>query len=316
MPAHRTISAIVPTIGRPASLGRLLDSLARQSRPVDEVVVADASGTTETRDLLAEEKWLQRGLRTRWLPVAPPSAVRQRVAAIAASQGEFLLLLDDDVELEPDCVQEMVTLLESDDVAAVSAHISNLRWPRPTRAWRAVLAMTGVGDGEWQGKVLGPLLRFGYDPLPATPQPMSWIGAGNTIVRASAYRHAGGFSTFFLDRSSMNEDVDLGLKLARQGRILFCPTARIAHYHAPEGRVSLSRAALDDLYNRFWVLHRTRGLSRLKAFAWVVTFYFVETAANTASLTFGRPPNGDWARFRGRTSAVMRLLKVLVTNAP
>jgi GT2 family glycosyltransferase len=246
----------------------------------------------------------------RWVPIAPPSAVRQRVLAIAEAQGPLLLLLDDDVVLEPLCVQELVKAIqEADDVVAVAADISNMRWAGPTRAWRLFLRFgMRLREGEWQGRVLGPLLRFGYDPVPATTKPIEWFGAGHTIVRLAAYREVGGFSSFYLDRSSMNEDVDLALKLGRVGRILFCPAARMAHHQASEGRVSPANTAKDDLYNRFWILHQTVGHSRMKAFAWIAAFFLIETAANLASVLAGRPPNGEWARFRGRAAAVGRIL--------
>src|SRR4051812_195987 len=95
------ISAIVPTIGRPESLRRLLESLCLQTVRVDEVWVADASATQETLQLAQEEGWRRRGLAVTHLAVQPPNAVRQRMAAIGKSTGELLLLLDDDVELEP-----------------------------------------------------------------------------------------------------------------------------------------------------------------------------------------------------------------------
>lgn len=307
------LSVIVPTIGRPQSLERLLESLRMQTVRAHEVIVADGSGVTATRDLCAAGKWAECGLAIRWMPVTPPSAVRQRVVAIAEARGSLLLLLDDDVVLEPLCVEEMLRTIEgADDIVAVCADFNNMRWPGPTRAWRLLLRFgMGLREGEWQGRVLGPLLRFGYDPVPATTQPIEWFGAGHTLLRLDAYRRVGGFSSFFLDRSSMNEDVDLALKLGREGRIVFCPSARMAHLHASEGRVSSSAAATDDLFNRFWVLHATVGQSRLKAFGWIAAFFLVETAANVASVVAGRPPKGEWARFRGRAAAVGRILGLM-----
>ena len=300
----------MPTIGRPKSLERLLESLVGQTLPVDEVIVADGSGSVETRDLISQPRWASAGLRVRWLTVTPPSAVRQRIAAIAQARGSLLLLLDDDVVLEPDCVQEMVALIGgSDDIVAVFADITNIRWPGPTKAWRFVLRHgMGIRGRDWQGRVIGPLLRFGFDPVPPAPRVVDWIGAGSSLVRLSAYHRSGGFSTFFLDRSSIHEDVDLALRLKKIGQILFCPYARLAHYQDHGGRVSVSDAAEDDLHNRFWVLHKTRGLSLLKALSWVIAFFVIETAANLASAASGRPPRGDWARFRGRSRALGRVL--------
>src|SRR5437870_2089771 len=263
-----SISAIVPTIGRPASLRRLLQSLADQTIQVDEVVIADGSNDEATRQVVVDPQWCASGLKVKRVEVNPPNAVRQRRVAIGASRGALLLLLDDDVVLERECVAHMMALLEShSEVVGVTADFNNQQWPHPTRFWtlylRYILRMPAA---SWQGRVVGPLLRFGYNPLPHNPQPMEWLGTGNSLIRRSAYEEAGGFSDFFLYRSTINEDVDLGLKLSRIGKILLCPAARMAHYHAPGGRVSASIAAEDDLFNRYFVLHYTQHTGALRAF--------------------------------------------------
>lgn len=276
------ISIIIPTVGRPESLARLLDSLAVQTRSVQEVLVADASGTTETEKVIADSRWSDAGLHVRRITVSRPNAVRQRAAAIGVAQGEFLLLLDDDVVLEPDCVQQMLTLLKANpDVVAVTADFNNQTWSQPTQVWRFYLRyVLGLAEDAWQGKVVGPLLRFGYSPVPADPKPMEWLGAGNSLVRRSAYEAAGGFSDFFLHRCTINEDVDFGLKLSRVGRILFCPAARMAHHHAPGGRVSVTVAAEDDLFNRFMVIHKTIGCSMPRSLVLVLCFLSLESLSN------------------------------------
>ena len=277
-----SISAIVPTIGRPASLRRLLQSLADQTIKLGEVIVADGSSDDETRQVVADPQWSASGLAVKRVQVNPPHAVRQRKVAISASRGGLLLLLDDDVVLERECVAHMLALLEThSEIVGVTADFNNQQWPQPTRLWSLYLRyILGMAPGLWQGRVVGPLLRFGYNPVPHDPQPMEWLGTGNSLIRRSAYEDAGGFSDFFLHRSSINEDVDLGLKLSRIGRILFCPAARMAHYHAPGGRVSASIGAEDDLFNRYFVLHYTQSASALRAF-WLICVYFVvETASN------------------------------------
>src|SRR5438128_12485449 len=96
---------------------------------------------------------------------------------------------------------------------------------------------------------------------------MEWLGTGNRIIRRSSYEQVGGLSSFFLHRCTTNEDVDLGVRLSRIGKILFCPDARMAHEHAPTGRVSVMAAAEDDLYNRYFILRRTFKQSRIQAYS-------------------------------------------------
>ena len=80
----------------------------------------------------------------------------------------------------------------------------------------------------------------------------------------------------------MNEDVDLSIRLSRIGPILFCPQARLAHFHDPAGRVAPRQGAEDDVFNRFFVLYRTAGHTRWRALGLVAAFVLVESASNAA----------------------------------
>lgn len=304
------VSAIVPTIGRPDSLAQLLESFATQTRPPDEVIVADGSGSGATAALVAQPKWAARGVNVRRIETTPPNAVRQRVAAIAQSRGQYLLLLDDDVVLEPGCLEHLLAALASDEkVVAAVADFNNQPWSGPTRAWRFYLKyVLGMAEGTWQGQVVGPLLRFGYNPAPVDQAPMAWLGTGNSLIRRSAYDEAGGLSSFFLHASTINEDVDLGLKLAKVGRIVLCPAARLGHFHAPGGRVSAAVAAEDDLYNRYLIMRRTQRRGAAAAFGLVALYFGIETAGSLAGGVLRLETNGFGARLRGRLKALGRIL--------
>ena len=302
-----TISAIVPTIGRPASLTRLLDALAGQTRRPDEVLVADGSEEGDVEQVVLSPRWREAGLEVRHLRVCPPNAVRQRKAAIAASRGSLLLLLDDDVVPEPACVAALESCLESPDVVAAGADFSNQDWPAPTTLWRWYLRwVLGLSNGTWQGRVVGPLLRFGYHPVPAAPAPMEWLGSGHTLMRRDAYDRAGGFSDFFLHGSTINEDVDLTLKVGRAGVMVLCPDARMAHMHEPGGRASSRITAEDDIYNRYHVMRFTQQRSRTSAAALTMVFFVIETVSGLAAALRGRG-RGAGGRFAGRIQALVRI---------
>lgn len=312
----KTISAIVPTVGRAESLGALLESLLQQRIRPGEVLVADASRDAAVRAVVDDPRWSTAGLTVRRLEVAQANAVGQRKAAIALAQGAYLLLLDDDVVLEPGCLEALLRAAERPGVVAVTADFSNQPWSGPTVLWRWVLRyLYRMEEGAWQGRVIGPLLRFGYRPSPSSVRPMQWLGSGNSLVRRDAYDRAGGFSDFFLHACTINEDVDLGLKLGRVGDIVLEPAARMAHMHAPGGRATVRVAAEDDLYNRYLILRHTTGRSAYGAFALVCFYCAVETLGNLGGSVRRTGDAGFLDRLAGRLKALMRILTPSRSNA-
>ena len=291
----------------------LLDSLAGQSLKPDEVIVADGSQDHEIARVVEQPGWAARGLQVDRIAVQPANAVRQRVVAIGRSHNPYLFLLDDDVVLEPQCLERLLATLTSDSgIVGVVADYNNQSWPKPTRLWQWYMKFgLGLAEGSWEGRVIGPLLRWGYFSSPSGPAKMEWLGAGNSLIRRDAYERAGGFSDFFLHRSTMNEDVDLGLKLARQGSLMLCPAARLAHLHAPDGRSSVRVVAEDDLYNRYVILRRTVGRSAPAAFGLVLTYCAVETVSGLSALFRHRRPTGFLKRLAGRISALFRIAVLL-----
>jgi GT2 family glycosyltransferase len=273
--------------------------------------VADGSGGDEVRQLIENGRWSSLALRVSRLAISPPNAVRQREAAIAASTGDLLLLLDDDVELEPECLAVLKsTLAQHPDAVAAMADFNNQSWPNPTRAWRWYMVhVLGMAEQSWQGRVVGPLLRFGYNPSPVTMQPMEWLGTGNSLVRRASFAQAGGFSSFFLHRCSMNEDVDLGLRLRRVGRIYLCPTARLAHYQDPGGRVPPRQVAEDDMFNRYMILRHTLNRSRTSAMVQIGLFVLIESLSALRGVFIFRNRGVDLRILRGRVAGLVLAAK-------
>ncbi len=304
------ISAIVPTIGRKESITRLLMSLSQQTRMPDEVIIADGSGSSELKSLLSGEFQFLTKISIKKIDVFPPNAVKQRQAAVDLSCGEYLLFLDDDVELEPDCIQKMIESIESErDIVGVTADFNNQAWPQPTRIWRFLLRyIYRLREGEWQGRVIGPLLRFGYSPIPSTLVQIEWLGSGNSLVRRSAYQAVGGFSDFFLHRCTMNEDIDLSIKLRQTGKLMFCPFARMAHWHAPEGRVSIDIAAEDDVYNRYQVIRYTQKKTYLAATRAVFLYFTVESLSGFLRGLLSLDFRAFALRFLGRVRALKKIV--------
>jgi glycosyltransferase involved in cell wall biosynthesis len=109
------VSLIVTVKNEAGSIGALLDSIAAQTRPPDEVAVCDGGSTDGTLDMLRRE--------TRFLihvVERPGSNISQgRNAAIAAASGEIIASTDAGVRLDRCWLQSLISALEQNPNAAV-----------------------------------------------------------------------------------------------------------------------------------------------------------------------------------------------------
>jgi len=107
-PARATrASLVVITYNWPDALGRVLDSVAQQSRLPDEVIVTDDGSADDTRALVAR---IGRDFPTRiahvWQDDTGFRAARARNRGIAASHGDYVILIDGDMILHRDFVSD------------------------------------------------------------------------------------------------------------------------------------------------------------------------------------------------------------------
>jgi glycosyltransferase involved in cell wall biosynthesis len=100
-------SLVVITYNWPNALGRVLESVAQQSRLPDEVIVTDDGSADDTRALVAR---VGRDFPTRiahvWQDDAGFRAARARNRGIAAARGDYVIFVDGDMILHRDFVAD------------------------------------------------------------------------------------------------------------------------------------------------------------------------------------------------------------------
>lgn len=130
------VSIIIPTFNRKKELLRLLDSLSKQVYPASrlEVIVVDdhsPDGTVEAVRELFPYVHIFRHDRERWVSAA-------RNTGIDNSHGEFLLFIDDDNVMDPNCIVELIGTFQDLDrpkVGLVGPLMFYLK--RPDTVWCA-----------------------------------------------------------------------------------------------------------------------------------------------------------------------------------
>ncbi len=237
LPDSVPVSIVITTCDRPADLDRCLAQLwAQQTARSVEVIVADNRPASElTPPVVA------RYPGTKLVREARPGASYGRNAAIAASTGEIVVTVDDDVRVPTDWLEKLLAPLANPKVMAVTGNVLPEELETPAQMLFEKLKgglsqgfQTRTADGDWLA---------GFDYLP----PVWDLGvSANAAFRANIFAdpriglmdEALGAGT----PSAGGEECYLIYKLLRAGHTLvYAPQAFVWHRH---------RRELDALYRQ------------------------------------------------------------------
>ena len=174
------VSVVVPTRNSAEVIGRCLESIRAQTYPAIELIVVDNGSTDATKDLACRHA-------DRVLDGGPERSAQRNLGARVAA-GEYLLMIDSDMELTRRVVEACVERVTADPgVKAV------------------IIPEESFGVGFWaRCKSLERSFYVGVD----------WIEAARFFSR-SAYEEAGGYDTNLLGP----EDWDLSQRVSRRHRV-------------------------------------------------------------------------------------------------
>jgi GT2 family glycosyltransferase len=245
------ISAVIPTHDGRELLDIVLASLAAQTMRPDEIVVVDDASTDDTLTHLAEQ-WPD----VRVVAIAENVGVTVALnRCIQAASGDLVLLLNNDVELAPNCVAELVGALDAAPGAAVVA--------AKLRDYTRRELLDGAGDGySWAGVAYrrgqGEVDLGQYD----VDVEVFGACAAAALYRASALAAVGPFDEQFF---ALGEDTDWSFRARLAGYTCRLAPSAIA-YHI--GSASLGpRISEFTLYhnwrNQLWIIAKDYPASAL-----------------------------------------------------
>jgi GT2 family glycosyltransferase len=195
------ISAIVPVWNGRELLERLLASLAAQTEPAAELLVVD-NGSNDGAPELARE----RGARV--IAMGRNAGFAAAVnRGIREARGQWIAVLNNDVELAPDYFQTLRAAMEAGTQAAwfATGKILSAAHPATIDATFDALCRGGaawrVGSGRADGGIFSTARTISSPP---------WTAA---LFRADLFRRVGLLEETF---ESYLEDVDFGLRCAAQ----------------------------------------------------------------------------------------------------
>lgn len=308
------VAVAICTYKRPASLARLLDSLALQAPRPLQVIVVDASLDDATERVVRAREDLGELAETfSYYRVAGAlrGLTRQRNFALQHVQADLVAFFDDDVVLLPGCLSalEDVHRRLGDEVAGVGAFVCDVHVPPEPRAlWRL----------RWVLRILpslkpGRYYRSGMQTSWDLMQPTDGLVEGDwlqgcAMMWKTAQARAEGFNDLFSGYSN-GEDLEFSLRLRRYGRLFVAGQAKLRHLHDSGGRPDAFEMGYKSLRNAYYIHQTCLNKRSARDVAWFLYAYIVDSAVRFANNRLRRRPNLDtWLFLRGRLHFLLELL--------
>jgi GT2 family glycosyltransferase len=209
----------------------------------------------------------------------------------AAARGEFLVLLNNDTEAEPDFMQALVETARLDERVGMVAGVLVFAH-RPGR-----IASAGIRVG-WDGVALDHLAGRLREDLPADPVEGLGPSGGAALYRRVMLEEVGAFTP---ELFIYLEDVDLAWRGRLAGwRCLLAPGAVVRHIYSASAVQGSPFKSFQLARNRLLVL-----FLNLPAGLWLRCLVFV-LAYDLAACAYGLISR-DWGVLRGRLAALRML---------
>ena len=259
------VSAIVATRHRSAICSQLLDSIAAQDAIPAEILFCDSSEDDDTASMTAtrQTEFAALGSSLIWKQASTRGAAPQRNEAISAASQPDVLIMDDDITLEPGCLSELWSARQNHpEAGGFTATILNEAYTPPGRWTRRVLKWLDGGRerSSYAGTCIGPGWTFwpaDDDALPDTV-PVDWMGTGLALYRREVLPKPP-FAPIFTE-ASLCEDLALSLTVAKKAPLFQASRSRYVHLNVGGShKKSLRRNARMSLVNRHYVLTQVMG---------------------------------------------------------
>ncbi len=302
------VTLIIPTYNRPHDLEQCIASILAQSRHPDELVIVDDGALDDVPLAGACE---QAGIDLVYRRKEVPGLTESRNLGKRVASGDIVCYLDDDTVLFPDYLEQLLSVYQADDsqeILAVGGLIAN---PKP-KGWahhvRYVLDLLVMNRGVREGRVLPSGFCTDYNTTWFTPhaqRDVDFLDGGVSSFRKSAllsekftaaYRNWG-----------LGEDKDFTYRLAKKGRVVLNPDARLHHFEAATMRPD------KHSWGRKFVLGRYlffRDLVCGHPWEWIFFWYalsgYVLIRSGIALLSTSP---GEWDRMRGIFQAIGHILQ-------
>jgi len=258
------LTIAICTRNRSTDLQRCILSISRANYAYDaqftEVLIIDEGVTTENV-LERIHKILSRaGYKLKYVAnPSSPGLVHSRILAVQKADGEVILFLDDDVEIDKDYLVNLVRAYKNNPsvIGIGGINILATRGNYLSRVYNLIFC--------YDSGTLGKLSVSGYNgdivrwPEQTKPFVSEYLSGCNMSFKKQALRDLE--APPWLRGYSLGEDILVSLIARRSGPLVVDPTLRVKHYRSAVSRPDLDEIAYSAVANFYHFL-------RLRNAAW------------------------------------------------
>jgi len=282
------VSAVIPTINRIDSLLKTLNSLSFQDHYPFEIIIVDGSTSCSKEQILSNLKFSPI-VRIIYQRAIKNGAAHQRMQGVESSTQPFIWFIDDDIELEGECLIRIWNGINSDEmVGATNALITNQKYTSPGLVTKTMYRlMSGQRLDSHAGKLIGPAWNLLPEERDVDTNYVSceWLNTTCTLYRKEALPNPI-FSDLFIGYSLM-EDVALSATVAKKWKLLNACKAKIYHDSQPgDHKSNVAQLAEMELLNRHFIMTKILNRNSCKDFLKLILFEMFQMAGIIWKLKF------------------------------
>jgi GT2 family glycosyltransferase len=203
-----TISVVIPTHNRSDALAKTLLNLSEQLFAESWEVIVVNNRSTDDTDKVVRGQRLPAPLRL--VHEEKPGVAAARNSGISVARGQYIVLLDDDILVEPDFLRRHYDLLLSNPGCWIMGQVVNLPEQNATPF------------GKYRQSL------YGFTPRESAGGEAYWLNGNSASLPRSDWERLGGFDERFSGASV--EDYDFAIRAWDAGiKILFRPSIVAIH---------------------------------------------------------------------------------------
>ena len=237
------VALLITTYNRPDALNLVLESVSRQSRLPDQVIICDDGSDSNTSEIVAS--WSNKlPIRHAWSPDMNFRAALTRNLGILKSVGDVLVFVDGDCLLPPFFIEQHLKLAEPGHLVSGGRHLLSDEQTQSFLSGAPVLSAV-FNNWKFSSLPLGPLRDF---------SPKNWESVRTcnlSMYREDALKIAG-FDENYMGWGREDSDfvvrlIHSGVKI-RSGRLAAC-VAHLYHPESPRDRLSVNDRRFSETLN-------------------------------------------------------------------